>query len=81
MSQNMSFGSNGVERVRSLWKIPTQLRLVNLAHVRPVLKKKLSWSNETFPNAPKQEFWVEWIGSGAFVAKNSNVTSFSKLVR
>jgi hypothetical protein len=26
----MSFGSNGVDRVRSLWKIPTQLRLGNL---------------------------------------------------
>jgi hypothetical protein len=21
-------------------------------------------------NAPKHEFWIEWIGSGAFVAKN-----------
>jgi hypothetical protein len=26
----MSFGSNGVDRVRSLQKIPTQLRLANL---------------------------------------------------
>jgi hypothetical protein len=32
-------------------------------------------------NAPKHEFWFEWIGSGAFVAKNSNATSFSELVR
>jgi hypothetical protein len=51
-----------------------------MAHVRPVLKK-LSWSNETVRNAPKHEFWVEWIGSRAFVAKNSNATSFSELVR
>jgi hypothetical protein len=28
--QNMSFGSNGVDQVRSLRKIPTQLRLANL---------------------------------------------------
>jgi hypothetical protein len=40
-----------------------------MAHVQPVLKK-LSWSNETVQNTPKHEFWVEWIGSGAFVAKN-----------
>jgi hypothetical protein len=30
MRQNMSFGSNGVDRVRSLQKVPTQLRLTNL---------------------------------------------------
>jgi hypothetical protein len=30
MTQNMSFGSNGVDRVRSLRKIPTRLCLVNL---------------------------------------------------
>jgi hypothetical protein len=28
--ENMSFGSNGVDRVRLLLKIPTQLRLANL---------------------------------------------------
>jgi hypothetical protein len=32
-------------------------------------------------NAPKHEFWVQWGASGTFVAKNSNVTSFSELVR
>jgi hypothetical protein len=30
-------------------------------------------------NAPKHEFWVQWSGSGAFVAKNANATSFSEL--
>jgi hypothetical protein len=50
-----------------------------MAHVRPVFKKH-SWSNETVRNAPKHEFWVEWIGSGVFVAKKSNTTSFSELV-
>jgi hypothetical protein len=40
-----------------------------MAPVRPVLHR-LSCSNETVQNAPKHEFWVQWIGSGAFVAKN-----------
>jgi hypothetical protein len=31
--------------------------------------------------APKDEFWVQWSGSGAFVAKNLNATSFTELVR
>jgi hypothetical protein len=30
MRQNMSFGSNGVDRERSLRKVRTQLRLANL---------------------------------------------------
>ena len=28
-------------------------------------------------NAPKHQFWVQWGGSGAFVAKNSDATSCS----
>jgi hypothetical protein len=51
-----------------------------MAPVRPVLHR-LSGSNETVRNAPKHEFWVQWSGSGAFVAKNSGSTSFSELVR
>jgi hypothetical protein len=30
-------------------------------------------------NTPKHEFWVQWSGSGAFIAKNFDATSFSKL--
>jgi hypothetical protein len=48
--------------------------------VRPVLHR-LSWSNETVRNTPKHEFWVQWSGSGAFVAKNLSATSFSELVQ
>jgi hypothetical protein len=48
--------------------------------VRPVLPR-LSCSNETVRNAPKHEFWVQWSGSGAFVAKNPNATLFSELGR
>jgi hypothetical protein len=51
-----------------------------MARVRPVLHR-LSWSNEMVRNAPKHEFWIQWSGSGAFVAKNSDATLFSELVR
>jgi hypothetical protein len=27
-------------------------------------------------NAPKHQFWVKWGGSGEFVAKNSDATSW-----
>jgi hypothetical protein len=32
-------------------------------------------------NAPKHEFWIQWSGLGAFVAKTSDATWFSELVR
>jgi hypothetical protein len=32
-------------------------------------------------NAPKHEFWVQLSGARAFIAKFSDVTSFSELVR
>jgi hypothetical protein len=51
-----------------------------MALVRPVLRR-LSCSNETVRNAPKHEFWVQWSGSGAFVAKNFDATTFSELGR
>jgi hypothetical protein len=51
-----------------------------MAPVRPVLHR-LSYSNETVRNDPKHEFWVKWSGSGAFVAKNSDATLFTELVR
>jgi hypothetical protein len=90
--------------MRSLQKISTQLRLANLcvnAPIRQILHR-LSCSNETVRNIPKDEFGqfcidfcagmklsetppkhefcVEWIGSDALVAKNSNRTSISELV-
>jgi hypothetical protein len=48
--------------------------------VRQVLHR-LSCSKETVRNAPKHEFWVQWSGSGLFVAKNFDATTFSELVR
>jgi hypothetical protein len=51
-----------------------------MALVRPVLHR-LSWSNETVRNAPENEFWVQWSGSGAFVVKNLDITAFTELGR
>jgi hypothetical protein len=51
-----------------------------MAPVRPVLHR-LSWSNETVRNSSKHEFWVQWSERGAFVAKNSDATLLSELVR
>jgi hypothetical protein len=51
-----------------------------MALVRLVLHR-LSGRNETVRDIPKHEFWVQWSGSGAFVAKNSDATLFSELVR
>jgi hypothetical protein len=51
-----------------------------MAHIRLVLHR-LSCSKEMVQNALKHEFWVKWSGSSAFIAKNSDATSFIKLVR
>jgi hypothetical protein len=51
-----------------------------MALVWPVLHQ-LSCSNETVRDTPKHEFWVHWSGSGAFVAKNSDKSLLSELVR
>jgi hypothetical protein len=51
-----------------------------MAPVRPVLHR-LPCSNETVRHAPKHKFWVKWSGSGAFVGKNFDTTSFSELAR
>ena len=53
--QNMSLGSNGVDRVHSLRKIPKRLRGKNLCIncTSSTCFAKSSCSNETLPNAPK----------------------------
>ena len=53
--ENMSLGSNGVDWVRSLRKIPTWLRGMNFALIAPVhpVLHRVSCSYETIPNAPK----------------------------
>ena len=85
--QYMSLGSNGVDRVCSLRKISMRFRATNFCiYVQPVLHHVLC-SNETNPkctqtvwNAPLLQFRVQWGGSGVFVAKNSNATSWHKLL-
>jgi hypothetical protein len=76
----MSFGSNGVDRVRSLRKIKTTVCLANLCvNGASSARFASSFVNETVRDAPKHELWVQWSGSGAFVAKKANATSFSEL--
>jgi len=55
MHQNMSLGSNGVDRVCSLRKILMRLHGTNFALIAPVqhVLHRVSCRNETLPNAPK----------------------------
>ena len=41
---------------------------------------KRSQMHQNCTNAPKHEFRVQWGGSGAFIAKNSDVTSWHELL-
>src|SRR6185312_5825618 len=84
--QNISLGSNGVDRVRSLQKIPTRPRGTNfctssayfaLSFVRQPNGPECT---QIVRNTPKHQFWVQWGGSGAFVAKNSDATSWHELL-
>src|SRR6185503_19254084 len=86
MHQNISLGSNGVDRVHSLRKIPTQVRGTNFctssARFAPSFVKQPNGPECTqiVRNAPKHQFRVQWGGSGAFVMKNSNATSWHELL-
>jgi hypothetical protein len=51
-----------------------------MALVRPVLHL-LSCTKETVRDVPKHEFWIQWSGSRAFIAQNSDVTLFTEFVR
>src|SRR6185369_1652836 len=84
--QNISLGSNRVDRVTSLRKIPTRLRGTNFC----TSSARFATSYITQPNgpkcvqlvrnAPKHQFRVQWGGSGAFVAKNSDATSWHEIL-
>src|SRR6185436_6007411 len=73
--QNVSLGSNGVDRVRSLRKNPTRLRGTNFftssARFAPCFIRQPNGPECTqiVANAPKRKFRVQWGGSGAFVTK------------
>ena len=86
MHQNVSLGPNGVDQVRSLRKILTQLRGMSFctrsARFPPsfVRQPNSPECTQMVRNAPKRQFRGQWSGSGAFVAKNSDATSWHELL-
>ena len=84
--QNISLGSNMVDRVRSFQKIPTRLHGTNFctssARFAPIFVRLPNGAECTqiVRNAQKRQFRVQWGGSGAFVAKNSDATSWHDLL-
>ena len=84
--QNVSLRSNGVDRTRSLRKIPTRLRGTNLCTSSPrfapcfIRQPNSPECTQMVRNAPKRQFRVQWVGSGAFVGKNSDATSWHELL-
>ena len=82
----MSLGSNVVDRVNSFQKIPTRLRSTNFctssARFAPSFVRQPNGPECTriVRNATKHQFRVRWGVSGAFVAKNSNATSWHELL-
>ena len=85
MHQNISLGSNRTYRVRSFRKISMRLRATNFctssARFAPsfVSQPNGPQCTKMVRNAPEHEFRVQWVGSGAFVVKNSNATSWHEL--
>src|SRR6185437_7768486 len=86
MHQNVSLGSNGLDRVRSLRKIPTRLFGANFctssARFPPSFVRQPNGPEctQTVRNTPKCLFMVQWVVSGAFVAKNSDATLWQELL-
>src|SRR6185503_18569323 len=86
MHQNVSLRSNGVDRVRLLQKILTQLLGSNIctssARFAPSFVRQPNGPECTqmVRNAPIHQFRVQWSGSGAFVVKNSEATSWHELL-
>ena len=82
--QNVRLGSNGVDRLRSLRKILTRLRGTNFCTSSSrfassfVRQSNGPECTQIVRNAPKCQFRVRWGGSGAFVAKNSDTTSWAR---
>jgi hypothetical protein len=84
-----SLGSNGVDWLCLLRKIPTWLRGTNsgitcssLPRFAPSFKQLRNdpKCTQTLWNTPKHEIRVQWGGWGAFDAKNYNVTSWHELL-
>jgi hypothetical protein len=80
--KNMSLGSNGVYRVRSLRKFLTQLRGTNFCTFCTEFRKssKRSLMHQNCTKCTKHVFRVQWGGTGAFIAKNSDIASWHELL-
>ena len=86
--QNLSLGSNGVDPVRLLPKISMRVRGMNFcinctssAYFAPCfMLRNNPKCTQTLQNAPIHEFSVQWGGSGAFIAKNSDAISWHELL-
>ena len=76
--QNVSLGSNEVDRVCSLRKITTRLRGTNFCTSSALFAQSFIRQpngpecTQIVRNAPRRQFRVQYGGSGAFVLKNSN---------
>src|SRR6185436_17832104 len=85
-SPKYEFRVQEVDRVLSLQKMPMRLRGTNFcissARFAPsfVRQPNRPKCTQMVRNSPKHEFRVQWGGPGAFVAKNSNATSWHKLL-
>jgi len=81
-----SLVSNGVDQVRSMRKIPTRLRGTNFCSssarfaTNSVRQPNGPKCAQIIRNVPKHQFRVQRGGSGAFVAKNSDTTSWHELL-
>src|SRR6185312_6721298 len=86
MHKNISLGSNGVDRVRSLRKILTRFPGTNFctssARFAPCFVRQPYGPkcNQMVRNTPKQDIRFQWGGSGALIAKNSDATSWHELL-
>ena len=82
----MSLGSNGMDQVCSFRKISMRLRPTNFctssARFAPSFVSQPNGPKCTkiVRNALKHEFRVQWGGTGAFVAKNSDNASWHELL-
>ena len=87
--QNMSLGSNVVDQVCSLRKITIWLRVTNFCikftcspyfALNFMQLQNSPKSTQPLWNAQKHECWIRGGGSGAFVATNSDKTSWHKIL-
>ena len=82
MHQNICLGSHGVDRVLLLRKILTRLRGTNFCTSSArfassfIRQPNGPECTKIVRNAPKYQIRVQWGGSGAFVVKNSDATSW-----